>query len=108
VCGTGVEIPAEVTFRVDLEEAPAWPRVWIETADAWITTGHAPDLFAAVRSSVEDMTRMLERRLGVSHEYAFMLFSAAGDARIGQCADLGIDMTAYAVFPKPTLPSRSG
>jgi hypothetical protein len=29
-----------------------------------------------------------------------MLFSAAGDARIGQAACCGIDATAYASFPK--------
>ena len=100
VSGTGVEIPAEVTFTVHLEEGPVWPRVWIETRDAWVTTGHAPELEDAVKLAVEDMVRMLELRLGISRDEAFMLFSAAGDARIGQCARLGIDMTAYAAFPR--------
>ena len=39
--GTGVEIPAEVTARVELSKGTAPGRVWIETADAWVTTGHA-------------------------------------------------------------------
>ena len=101
VSGTGVEINAEVTFTVDLEAGPVWPRVWIERPDAWVTTSYGPDLEGTVRSAVEDMVRMLEARLGLSREEAFLAFSAAGDARIGQCAFIpGIDLTAYATFPK--------
>lgn len=101
VSGTGVEINAEVTFKVDLEEGPVWPRVWIETPTSWVTTAYGPDLVEVVRSAVADMVRMLQARLGLTAEESFMAFSAAGDARIGQCACIpGVDLTAYAMFPK--------
>jgi amidase len=101
VCGTGVEIAAEVTVRVELEPgaAPDWP--WLETADAWITTGSGPTLDDAVGVAVEELCRLLMARFGLSRTEAFLLVSARGDVRVGQCARIpGLDATAYAVFPR--------
>ena len=37
----------------------------------------------------------------LSRTQAFLLISARGDVRIGQCARIrGLDATAYAIFPK--------
>jgi len=101
VSGTGIEIAGEVTVRVELVPgaAPALP--WIETAEAWITTGSGPALEDAVEMAVEELARLLIARFGVSRTEAFLLVSAQGDVRIGQCARIpGLDATAYAVFPK--------
>jgi amidase len=101
VSGTGVEIAGEVTVRVDLVPGAASARPWIETDDDWVTTGSGPTLERAVEMAVEELTRLLMARLGCSRTEAFLLVSARGDVRIGQCARIrGLDATAYAVFPK--------
>jgi amidase len=100
VSGTGVEIAGEVTVRVDVAPGAAPARPWIETADAWVTTGSGPSLEDAVEQAVEELTRLLMARLGFDRTTAFLLISARGDVRIGQCARIpGLDATAYAVFP---------
>ena len=101
VSGTGVEIAGEVTVRVDVEPGAAPARPWIETESDWITTGSGPSLEDSVEMAVDELTRLLVTRLGLSRTEAFLLVSARGDVRIGQCARIkGLDTTAYAVFPK--------
>src|SRR5215207_818468 len=101
VSGTGVEIAGEVTVRVDLIPGAAPARPWIETATNWITTGSGPTLEDAVEMAVEELAQLLMARFGLSRTEAFLLISARGDVRIGQCARIrGLDATSYAVFPK--------
>ena len=101
VCGTGVEINGEVTARVDLLKGQAPDRVWVETPEAWATTGQAESLDDAVKQAVEGMTTLLMERFGLDRTEAFLLVSARGDVRIGQCARIaGCDATAYVLFPK--------
>jgi amidase len=101
VSGTGVEIAGEVTVRVNLVPGAAPARPWIETAEEWITTGSGPTLEDAVEMAVEELTGQLMERFGLSRTEAFLLVSARGDVRIGQCARIGgLDATAYAMFPK--------
>ena len=100
VSGTGVEIAGEVTGRVDLVPGAAPARPWIETAEEWITTGSGPSLEDAVEMAVEELTHLLMTQFGLSRTEAFLLVSARGDVRIGQCARIpGLDATVYAVFP---------
>ena len=50
--------------------------------------------------AVEELARLLMERLRLSRTEAFLLVSARGDVRIGQCARIdGLHATAYAVFP---------
>jgi amidase len=101
VSGTGVEVAAAVTVQVDVAPGAGPARPWIETPDDWITTGSGPLLEDAVEMAVEGLTRLLMDRLRLSRTQAFLLVSARGDVRIGQCARIGgLDATAYAVFPK--------
>lgn len=101
VSGTGVEIAGEVTVQVDIVPGAAPARPWIETDDDWITTGSGPTLEVAVEMAVEELTGLLMARLGLSRTEAFLVVSARGDVRIGQCARIrGLDATAYAVLPK--------
>ncbi len=101
VSGTGVEIAGEVTVRVDLVPGAASTRPWIETDEEWITTCSGPSLEDAVEMAVEELTRLLIARFSLSRTEAFLLVSARGDVRIGQCARIpGCDATAAAIFPK--------
>ncbi len=109
VSGTGVEIGGAVTVQVDVEPGAAAARPWIETADDWITTGSGPSLEDAVEMAVDELTSLLMARFGLSRTDAFLLISARGDVRIGQCARIrGLSATAYAVFPKVAERLRPG
>jgi amidase len=109
VSGTGVEIGGEVTVRVDVDPDAASARPWLETDDAWITTGSGPTLEDAVKIAVDGMTTLLMDRFALNRTDAFLVVSARGDVRIGQCARIpGLDATAYAVFPKAAERVMSG
>jgi len=102
--GGGIDIPAEVTVRTRLIKGRGLPRPLIETDTAWSTCAFAPTLSEAVRNATRDMVDLLASRLGLSREEAFQLVGAAGDARIGQAAELGMDATAYVRVSKEVLP----
>jgi amidase len=101
VSGTGVEISGEVTVRVDLKKGTGLARPWVETPDAWVTVGIGPVLEDAVHQGVQAMTNLLMERFALSRTEAFLLVSARGDVRIGQCARIaGCDATVYVTFPR--------
>jgi amidase len=100
VSGTGVEINAEVTARIELLPGAARERVWLEADGLLVTTGTAPTLARALSIATGDLVAHLVERLGVTRTEAFMLVSAYGDVRIGQACDPGgLDATVYACFP---------
>ena len=97
----GIEICAEVTVGIELIKGEPIARPWIETADAWITTGDAPKLVDAITIACEEMASLLQRKLDVSFEEAYLLMSATGDVRIGQaCNPNQFPATIRVVFPK--------
>lgn len=99
VSGTGVEINAEVEFRVESLFCGSHGFVWIETADEVVATGSAPAVDQAIKLAVERLVGLVVERHSVSKTEAFMLISARGDVKVGQCCG-GLDMTAYAAFPR--------
>ncbi len=97
----GLEICAEVTVRVDLLKGMPCRRPWLETAEDWVTTGDDIDPAHACRIAAEEMIDLLQDKLDVSFEEAYMLLSARGDVQICQmCAPGEVATTARAVFPK--------
>ncbi|MHB0878949.1 MAG: acetamidase/formamidase family protein [Anaerolineae bacterium] len=102
--GGGIDIPADITVRLDLVKGAGWRRALLENADAWSTTGNGATLEEAVRIATSDMTTLLARNLDLSREEAFILIGTAGDARIGQAANCGVDVTAYVRISKAILP----
>jgi amidase len=99
--GTGVEINADVTARIGVSKGTAPSRIWIETKDAWISSGHGHSLEMAIEIAVEELCAILMAKLELTRTESFLLISARGDIRIGQCARIpGLDATAYAMFPK--------
>lgn len=99
VSGTGVEIDADVEFRVDNLFCGSHGFVWIETEEEIVATGSAAAVDGAIKLAVERLTSLLGERHGLSKSDSFMLISARGDVRVGQCCG-GLDATAYAAFPK--------
>jgi amidase len=105
VSGTGIEIAGEVTVRVEVVKGAAPARPWLETDDAWITTGQGGTLEAAVEQAVDGLVALLQSQFELSRTEAFLLVSARGDVRIGQCARIaGCDATVWAHFPKAVEP----
>lgn len=101
ITSLALEAAAEVTVRVNLIKGEAVSRLWIETAEAWVTTGDAMDPTEALRIAAEEMAALLQRRLEFSFEDAYMLLSAAGDVQICQiCGPGTFPATARTIFPK--------
>ena len=93
VCGTGIEIAAAVTVRLELRKAPRWsPRFPTYVTPArpgracFATTGiseeHGMDLTAAARAALLAMIDWLEAEHGLSRPAAYCLCSACVDLRI--------------------------
>ncbi|MDE0185796.1 MAG: acetamidase/formamidase family protein [Candidatus Poribacteria bacterium] len=98
---TGIEICAEVTVLVNLIKGESITRPWIETDASWITTGDAPKLADAITIACEEMANLLQQKLSVSFDDAYLLMSAIGDVRISQsCQPNQFPSTIRVVFPK--------
>ena len=97
----GLEICAEVTVRVQLIKHMLCQRPWLETATEWVTTGDDLDPAHACRIAAQAMVALLQTKLDVDFEEAYMLMSACGDVQICQmCAPGEFATTARAVFPR--------
>lgn len=87
VCGTGVEVSAEVTVRFARAEHMRISRPMIETSTEWVSYAAAGTLDEASRLATSDMVRFISEARGVSFEEAYILASAAADLRISQVVD---------------------
>jgi amidase len=100
----GLEICATVTTRIQLRKAQAPARPIIETPDAWVTTADAEDLASAARLAAEEMVELMQARMGLTFEDAYMLSSAVVDVQICQCCEPGsFPVTARAVLSKQVM-----
>ncbi len=98
---TALEICGEVTARVELARGEGIARPWIEFPDCWISTGEGPVIGDAIRVACEQMVGLLQRRLGLSPEDAYMLTSIRGDVRVSQCCEPSmLAATARVVMPR--------
>ena len=99
--GGALETDGEVRARFSLNKDERISRPWIEHKNKWITYGSGAALEEAIRVATRDMVNLLSIKLGLDKEEAFMLVSATGDIRMGQCAFMsGVGMTARVVMPK--------
>src|SRR5690349_3717905 len=73
VSGTGVEINAEVTARVEVLPGAAHARPWIEADGLIAATASAPALTDAVSLATDGLVTLLMERHGVSRTDAFLL-----------------------------------
>jgi len=94
VCGTAVEITAQVTVRLGLAKGrrlafPAFeshPRA-ARPGRAVATTGIGPDLFEAARAATRGMIDEIMRRAGLDALDAYLLASTAADLKISEIVD---------------------
>lgn len=87
VCGTGIEVPAEVTAVLSRNSELKLERPMIETPTSWITFAAAKTLDSAAKTATSDMVRFIMNSRGTDFEEAYMLASVAADLRVSQVVD---------------------
>jgi len=87
VCGTGIEVAAELTLRLSGNDDLEIKRPMIETPTEWIAYAAAKTLDEAAKLATSDLVRFVSNRLGTDFEEAYMLASAAANLRISQVVD---------------------
>jgi amidase len=98
VGGQGVEIPAEVTIRFDIEPDPlalANPYVLVDGHLSVIAS--APTFEEAIHAALNDTNRVVAEKLGLHSDEARMLMSLVAHVRISQIVNPL--MTARVVMP---------
>ncbi|WP_247003569.1 acetamidase/formamidase family protein [Halosolutus gelatinilyticus] len=97
VCGTGIEAPMTVTFRVDVRSDLSIEQPQFETAGPFTptgrdeqmygTTGIADDMMEAARLAVRHMVDHLHDERGLRRSEAYILCSAAVDLKISEAVN---------------------
>jgi amidase len=98
VAGQGIEIPAEVLLKMDVEPDPLpieAPYVIVEGKLSVLAS--APTFEECIPSAIEQMIRVLVARMALDEEGARQLISLVGDVRVSQIVNPL--MTARVVMP---------
>lgn len=83
----GLEIPGEVTVKVDVLKGESLPLPMLESGDRVITIASAGTLDEAAKMATVNMHQFLVNKLGLEVDEAGMLLSLVGDLRICQIVD---------------------
>lgn len=87
VCGTGLEVSADVTVRLSVCHEFEIDRPMIETPTEWIAFAAARTLDGAAKLATSDLVRFVSSRSGMDFEEAYMLASLVGNLKISQVVD---------------------
>jgi acetamidase/formamidase len=87
VCVTALETALSGTFRLRLRKDLVFRLPRAETPSHYITLGFDEDLDDAAKSALRQMILLLQERLGLSAEDAYMFASLAVDLRVTQLVD---------------------
>ncbi len=98
VCGTAVEIDANVTIRLVVNKTKKIERPQYETEEYFMTTAWGETTDDAVKIALRDMIEWLVFEKGLTREEAYALCSCSVDMRISQVVD--ITPGVRAVLPK--------
>ena len=101
LCGTGIEIPAEITVKVGLVKGFElnWPV--LETADKWYVNANAQEYNEALVAASKEMQRLLCAVSGWDGVEAYMYLSVAGDVEINQgCKPCEVQLSLRLGIPK--------
>ncbi|MGN7299148.1 acetamidase/formamidase family protein [Ferdinandcohnia sp. SAFN-114] len=94
----GLEIPGEVTVRVDVLKGEELPLPMLDSEESIMTIASEKTLDEAAKTATVNMHRFLVNELGIDIDEAGMLLSLVGDLRICQVVDPL--MTARMEIPK--------
>jgi len=84
VCGTGVEIRAEVTIKVDVSKNTPLSNPVLITENDYFFINSADTLEAAIRINTEKVVQFIQEKNSLSWSEAYMLASIATDLKISQ------------------------
>lgn len=98
VCGTAVEIDADVTIKLVVNKVKKIKRPQYETKEYFMTTAWAETADAAAKIALRDMIDWLVAEKGLTREEAYALCSCTVDFRISQFVD--VTPGVRAVLPK--------
>jgi len=84
VCGTGVEIRAEIMIRVEVIKNKALSHPLLESKDNYYLINSADTLEEAIRINTEKVVQFIQQQSGTSWSEAYMLASIATDLKISQ------------------------
>ena len=109
VCGTAIESPMNISFKIEVEKQMGlkFPRVTtagpvcrhIDGSGYEVTTGIGPDLMQSAKDAVAQMVDLISKRYGMSPNEAYMLCSVCADLRIPEIVDMP-DWVVSFNFPK--------
>ncbi|MFC1916446.1 acetamidase/formamidase family protein, partial [Chloroflexota bacterium] len=101
ICGTAMEVTAEVTVKLEVvkDKSIEWPR--LEDATHIMTTGSGQSLMNCVRIAQIELVQWLVDDYGFEKWEALQVISQAGTMRIGNVVDP--NYTVVAKFPKKCL-----
>lgn len=98
VCGTAVEVDADVTIRFIVNKTKRIERPQYENTDYFMTTAWAETIDEACKIALRDMIDWLVKEKDITREEAYALCSCVVDLRISQVVD--ITPGVRAVLPK--------
>ena len=101
LCGTGIEIPAEITVKVQLVKdfELNWPV--LETHDKWYVNANAPKYDEALMNGSKEMQRLLMDVTGWDPVETYMYMSIQSDVEISQgCEPCEVQLSLRIGTPK--------
>ena len=98
VCGTAVEIDADVTIKLVVNKEKKIKRPQYETKEYFMTTAWADNTDEAAKIALRDMIDWLVSEKGLTQEEAYALCSCTVDIRVSQFVD--VTPGVRAVLPK--------
>ena len=101
LCGTGIEIPAEILVKIQLVKGFElnWPV--LETHDKWYVNACAPKYDEALMNAAKEMQRLIMRITGWDAEETYMYMSVQSDVEISQgCEPCEVQLSLRIGTPK--------
>ncbi|MFD0703829.1 acetamidase [Slackia equolifaciens] len=101
LCGTGIEIPAEILVKIQLVKGFElnWPV--LETQDKWYVNACAPKYDEALMNAAKEMQRLIMRITGWDAEETYMYMSVQSDVEISQgCEPCEVQLSLRIGTPK--------
>ncbi len=101
LCGTGIEIPAEITVQTRIIKGFElhWPV--LETEDRWYVNASAQEFDEALMNASKEMQRLLSRATGWDLEETYMYMSVQSDVELNQaCKPCEVQLSLRIGTPK--------
>ncbi len=101
LCGTGIEIPAEILVKIQLVKGFElnWPV--LETQDKWYVNACAPKYDEALMNAAKEMQRLIMRITDWDAEETYMYMSVQSDVEISQgCEPCEVQLSLRIGTPK--------